>query len=224
MVRHPPSTASDKGGRMSDEESRLVEGLRGRDEEAFVALVRMHGPTMLRVARHYGLSRAVAEEVMQETWLAVLTGIGGFEGRSSFKTWLFRIHANRVFGRATKERRSVPFSALGEAEVGTDEPSVDSDRFRDEGERFAHHWTSSPQRWGELPEATLLSRETISIVERVAVSLPPAQRAVIVLRDIVGWDAAEVCEVLEITDANQRVLLHRARTKVRKALERHLSA
>jgi RNA polymerase sigma-70 factor, ECF subfamily len=207
-----------------EEESLLVDGVRAGDEDAFVELVRLHGPTMLRVARHYGLDAAVAEEVVQETWLAVLTGIEGFEGRSSFRTWLFRIHANKALARAMKERRTVPFSALGEAEVSAEEPSVDADRFRGPGERFAHHWTSSPERWAELPEAMVLSHETTSIVERTAASLPPAQRAVIVLRDIVGWDAAEVCEVLEISAGNQRVLLHRARTKVRKALERHFAS
>ena len=177
---------------------------------------------MLRVARLYVSSEAVAEEVVQETWLAVLTGIDGFEGRSSLKTWLFRILTNKAQTRAAKEGRSVPFTTLSE-ELDAAELSVEADRFRGAGERFADHWTSSPERWSELPEASLLTHETIAIVERAAASLPPAQRAVVTLRDIVGWDADEVCEVLGITATNQRVLLHRARTKVRKALERHLA-
>jgi RNA polymerase sigma-70 factor (ECF subfamily) len=205
-------------------ESQLVEALRAGDEDAFVELIRRHGGSMLRVARLYVSSRAVAEDVVQETWLAVLTGIDRFEGRSSFKTWLFQILTNRAQTRAAKERRSVPFSALIDEELAAEEPSVEADRFRGQGERFAWHWTSSPQRWAELPEARLLAHETISIVEQAAASLPPAQRAVVTLRDIVGWDADEVCQVLGISAANQRVLLHRARTKVRKALERHLEA
>jgi RNA polymerase sigma-70 factor (ECF subfamily) len=218
------STAPVGGRPRSVDESRLVEALRASDEEAFVELIRRYGGTMLRVARLYVSSRAVAEEVVQETWLAVLTGIERFEGRSSFKTWLFQILANRAHTRAAKEGRSVPFSALSEEELAAEEPSVEADHFRGHGERFAWHWTSSPPRWAELPEARLLSQETISVVEQAAASLPPAQRAVVTLRDIVGWDADEVCQVLGISAVNQRVLLHRARTKVRKALERHLAA
>jgi RNA polymerase sigma-70 factor (ECF subfamily) len=207
----------------SAEERRFVEALRAGDEDAFVQLVRLHGPTMLRIARLYASSAAVAEEVVQETWLAVLTGIGGFEGRSSFKTWLFRILTNRAKTRAATEGRSVSFTALSDDELTDAEPSVEADRFRGAAERWADHWTSSPERWSELPEPSLLSHETIAIVQQAAASLPPAQQMVVTLRDIVGWDADEVCEVLGITATNQRVLLHRGRTKVRKLLERHLS-
>jgi len=214
-VENPPTSA---------DETQLVEALRAGDEEAFVTLVRLHGPAMLRVARLYVSSRAVAEEVVQETWLGALTGIGRFEGRSTFKWWLFRILVNRARRRAVVEGRSVPFAALSEEEVGAAGFSVEADRFRGAGERWAHHWTSSPERWTELPEESLLSHETVSIVERAAESLPPAQRAVVTLRDVMGWDSDEVCEVLGITAANQRVLLHRARAKVRKALERHLES
>ena len=222
MEHHSPSSAPVGRRPASAEERRLVEALCAGDEEAFVQLVRLHGPTMLRVARLYVSSEAVAEEVVQETWLAVLTGIDGFEGRSSLKTWLFRILTNKAQTRAAKEGRSVPFTTLSE-ELDAAELSVEADRFRVAGERFADHWTSSPERWSELPEASLLTHETIAIAERAAASLPPAQRAVVTLRDMVGWDADEVCEVLGITATNQRVLLHRARTKVRKALERHLA-
>ena len=200
-----------------------MEGLRAGDEEAFLELVRVRGPSMLRVARLYVSSRAVAEEVVQETWLAVLTGIERFEGRSSFNTWLFRILSNQAKSKGVKEGRSVAFSALTDDETAAAEASVEADRFRGPTERFADHWTSSPPRWTETPEAIFLSHETISLVEHAAASLPPAQRAVITLRDINGWDANEVCDVLEISAANQRVLLHRARTKVRKALEQHFA-
>lgn len=205
-------------------EGRFVEALRAGDEQAFVALVRLHGPAMQRLAQVYVTSRAVAEEVVQETWLAVLTGIGGFEGRSSFRTWLFRILTNRAQTRAAREGRSIPFSALTEQELGAAEASVEDHHFRGTGERFADHWTSSPPRWSQLPEVSVLSHETVAVAERSVASLPPSQRAVITLRDILGWDAHEASELLSISDANQRVLLHRARATVRKALERHLAA
>jgi RNA polymerase sigma-70 factor, ECF subfamily len=224
MEHHPHSRAPVGHRPASEAESRLVEALSAGDERAFVEVVRLHAPSMLRLARLYVPSRAVAEEVVQETWLAVLAGIGRFEGRASFKTWLFRILTNRAQTSAAKEGRSVPFSALVGEEIDAAERSVEAVRFRGPGERFAYHWTSSPERWADLPEASLLSRETISIVERAAVALPPAQRAVITLRDIMGWDADEVCELLGISAASQRVLLHRARTKVRKALEQHLAS
>jgi RNA polymerase sigma-70 factor, ECF subfamily len=224
MKRHSPSTAPVGGRPASGEEGRLVAALRAGDEEAFVRLVRLHSPTMLRIAGFYVSSRAVAEEVVQETWLAVLTGIGRFEGRSSFRAWLFRILTNRAQTRGATEKRTVPFSALAAAEVDAAEPSVEADRFRSRGERFEHHWTSTPERWAELPEASALARETIAVVERVVASLPPVQRIVVTLRDIVGWEADEVCKALEISATNQRVLLHRGRTKLRKALERHLGS
>ncbi len=194
------------------------------DEGAWAQLVHNHSAAMLRLARMYVSSRPVAEEVVQETWLAVLTGIERFEGRSSLKTWLFRILTNQAQTRAVKEGRSVPFSALTAEDLGAAEPSVEPDSFRTAGERWADHWRSSPDRWTDLPEARLLARETVEFVERTAASLPAAQQAVLTLRDILGWDADEVCEVLAITAANQRVLLHRARAKVRKALETRFTA
>jgi RNA polymerase sigma-70 factor (ECF subfamily) len=224
MERHSPSTTPVERAPASTEEGRLVEALQAGDEEAFVRLYRAYGPTMLRVAQLYVSSRAVAEEVVQETWLAVLTGIKGFEGRSSFKTWLFRILKNRGQSRAASEGRSVPFATLSDEELGVAEVSVVVDRFRGAGERWPDHWTSSPDRWTQLPEASLLSHETVAMVQGVVASLPPAQQAVVTLRDIVGWNAEEVCELLEITESNQRVLLHRARAKVRKAVEHHLGA
>ena len=202
---------------LSPEDARLVEGLRAGDEAAFAALMREYGAGMLRVAQMFVSSRAVAEEVVQEAWIGVLKGIGRFEGRSSLKTWLFRIVANTAKTRGVRESRSIPFSALGEAEG---EPSVDPDRFLGSGERFPGHWAAPPQSWA--PEGELLGRETLGVIERAIEQLPPAQRAVITLRDTQGFTAEEVCNALDLTETNQRVLLHRARSKVRSALEEYM--
>ena len=223
-MERPPSAAQVESQAAGADERRIVEAISAGDEEAFVQLVHLHGATMLRVAQLYVTSRAVAEEVVQEAWLGVLVGIERFEGRSSLKTWLFRILANRAQSRAAAEGRSVPFSALSDEEVAAAELSVDRARFHGPGARWADHWTSSPKRWSELPEESALLRETVEVVERTVASLPPAQRAVVTLRDLVGWSADEVCELLEISAANQRVLLHRGRTKVRQALDRHLAS
>jgi RNA polymerase sigma-70 factor (ECF subfamily) len=205
---------------LSPQEARLVEGLRAGDEAAFAALVREHGGAMLRVAQMYVSSRAVAEEVVQEAWLGVLKGIGRFEGRSSLKTWLFRIVANTAKTRGARESRSIPLSALGGG--GEDEPSVDPDRFLGAGERFPGHWAVSPESWAGTPEARLLAQETLEVIEREIERLPPAQRAVITMRDVQGFTSEEVCNALDLTETNQRVLLHRARSKVRSALEEYM--
>ena len=206
------------------EDARVVEALRAGDEATFVRLVQEHGPTMLRVASLYVRNRAVAEEVVQEAWLGVLKGIDRFEGRSSFKTWLFRILTNTATTRAVREGRSLPFSALAAEELAADEQSVDADRFLPHGDRWANHWVSSPLRFDTLPESTLLSSETVAVAQGAIEELPDAQRAVITMRDVAGFSSEEVCEELGLTEGNQRVLLHRARTKVRSALERHLEA
>ncbi len=178
---------------------------------------------MLRVARMHVRDRQVAEEVVQETWLAVLDGIDRFEGRSSLKTWLFTILTNRAKTRATRERRTVPVSALVASEAGGSEPAVDPDRFVDAAaERFASSWSAPPAPWSTLPEDRLLSQETLTRVADAIEALPEAQREVIRLRDVEGWSAAETAAALEISDGNQRVLLHRARSKVRAALEDYL--
>jgi RNA polymerase sigma-70 factor, ECF subfamily len=204
------------------EERRLLEGLRGRDEAIYAELVRRWHPAMLRVARMYVRDRAVAEEVVQETWLAVLAGVDRFEGRSSLKTWVFRILTNRAKTRGGREARSVPFSVLGETEAG--EPAVPADRFLSSEDPQAPNGWASPPRWASLPVQRLETRETLDCIRMAIADLPDAQRTVIALRDIDGWTAAEVCEALEITDANQRVLLHRARSKVRMACEHELEA
>jgi RNA polymerase sigma-70 factor, ECF subfamily len=203
---------------LSPQDARLLEGLRAGDEAAFVALMREYGAGMLRVAMMYVSSRAVAEEVVQEAWLGVLKGIARFEGRSSLKTWLFRIVANTAKTRGMRESRSIPFSALGEG--GGDEPTVDPDRFLGSGERFPGHWGVPPQAWA--PEGRLLSQESIDVIEREIDRLPPAQRAVITMRDVQGLTPEEVCNALDLTETNQRVLLHRARAKVRGALEEYM--
>jgi RNA polymerase sigma-70 factor, ECF subfamily len=202
---------------LSTDEARLIEGLRAGDEAAFAELMREYGAGMLRVAQMFVSSRAVAEEVVQEAWLGVLKGIGRFEGRSSLKTWLFRIVANTAKTRGVREARSIPFSALGAAEG---EPAVDPDRFLGAGERFPGHWAVPPQAWA--PEGRMLGQETLEIIERELERLPPAQRAVIAMRDIQGFSSEEVCNALDLTETNQRVLLHRARSKVRAALEEYM--
>ena len=195
----------------------LVEGLRAGDEAAFAAVMRMYGRGMLRVAEMYVSSRAVAEDVVQEAWVGVLRGIGRFEGRSSLKTWLYRIVANTAKTRGVRESRSVPFSSLGD---DGDEGTVDADRFLGSGERFPRHWAVPPQAWA--PEGRLLADETLEVVERAIEKLPPAQRAVITMRDVQGFTSEEVCNALDLTETNQRVLLHRARAKVRSALEEYM--
>ena len=166
---------------------------------------------MLRVARMYVGSRAVAEEVVQEAWVAVLNGIGRFEGRSSLKTWIFRILTNIAKTRGQREGRSIPFSSL----APDDEHAVDPDRFAEDGA-----WASPPRSFG--PEERLLSDETMAVVEAAIAKLPASQAIVISMRDVDGFSAEEACNALDISETNQRVLLHRARSKVRQALEDYL--
>jgi RNA polymerase sigma-70 factor, ECF subfamily len=198
----------------------LVEALRAGDEEAFAALTREYQAALLRVAQIYVTTRAVAEEVVQETWLGVLQGIDRFEGRSSLKTWIFRILTNIAKTRAQREGRTLPFSALQRPDA-VPEPAVEADRFLPpEHERWPGHWASKPVAW---PEDRLLAAETRDRIEVAIEALPPAQRAVISLRDVEGWSAEETCNALGLSETNQRVLLHRARSKVRAALEEYLS-
>ena len=209
------------GSATSADDLELLARLRRGDEAAFTQLVeRLHGP-MLRVAMIHVGNRAVAEEVAQDAWVGVLAQLDRFEGRSSLRTWVLRIVANRARTRAVRERRTLPFSSLdGAAEPGR--PAVEPERFLPAGHRWAGHWASPPRSWGDVPEERLLSAETRAEVRRAVELLPPAQRAVITLRDVEGMTAAETCELLELTEGNQRVLLHRARSRVRRALERYL--
>jgi RNA polymerase sigma-70 factor (ECF subfamily) len=202
------------------DDAAVIAALRARDEDVFAALMREYNAMLLRVAQIYVTSRAVAEEVVQETWIGVLNGIDRFEGRSSLKTWIFRILTNIAKTRGQREGRTVPFSALERPEA-VPEAAVDPDRFLPaDHERWPGHWASKPQPW---PEERLLAGETLGIVERAIDELPPAQRAVISLRDVRGWSAEETCNALGVSETNQRVLLHRARSKVRQALEDYLS-
>lgn len=201
----------------------VVDALRAGDESAFASLIdRYHGP-LLRTALLYVPSRAVAEDVVQETWLGVLQGIDRFEARSSLKTWVFRILINRAKTRGVREGRSIAFSSLGGGGSADAEPAVDPDRFHPPGHLFAGHWSAAPGNWSETPEERLLAGEAFARVQGAVDALPSNQREVITLRDIDGCTAAEVCTMLDISDANQRVLLHRARSKVRQALEHYLS-
>ena len=208
-----------------DADAVLLEGLRAGDEAAFTELVDRYSSSMLRVARMYVPSQAVAEEVVQETWLGVLTGLERFEGRSSLKTWLFRILVNRARTRGERERRTVPFATLAGREAEGEDPAVGPERFLPaDHDRWPHHWASPPERWDESPERSLQSAETLRVVRDAIERLPPMQRLVISLRDLEGWDSEEVRNALDISETNQRVLLHRARSKVRTALEAYFTS
>ncbi len=203
---------------MSSEEQ-LLDALRAGDEGAFAALVREYHPSLVRVARIYVSTQAAAEEVAQETWLGVLNGLPRFEGRSSLKTWIFRILSNIAKTRAVRDGRTLPFSALQDP-GRVPESAVDADRFLDpEHPRWPGHWALKPEPW---PEDALLSAETRERLAEAIEALPATQRAVISLRDIEGWSSDEVRNALDLSETNQRVLLHRARSKVRAALESYL--
>jgi RNA polymerase sigma-70 factor, ECF subfamily len=205
------------------EDEALVAALCRGDADAFATLVDRHSPAMIRVAMAYVPTRAAAEEAVQETWIGVMRGIDGFEGRASLKTWIFRILTNVAMRSGARERRSMPFSALAEAE-NTGEPSVDPDRFLPaDHELFPGHWAIMPARW-PTPEEGLLAGETREVIAAAIAELPAAQRTVIALRDVEGWTSEEVCEALEISAGNQRILLHRARSRVRHAIESYYGA
>ena len=205
-------------------ERRLLQRLRGRDEAAFGELVSDRTPGLLRVARSYVSSQAVAEEVVQETWLGVLRGLDRFEGRSSMRTWIFRILINRAQTRGAGESRTIPFAAVTARELSEGLTAVDPERFPPaDHDRWLHHWAAPPRRWDTSPEDALAHSETLRLVREAIDGLPSTQRMVITMRDLEGWPSEEVCEVLGVSAANQRVLLHRARSVVRTALEEHLT-
>jgi RNA polymerase sigma-70 factor, ECF subfamily len=192
-----------------DEDADMVARLRAGEEEAFILLVARHHAAMLRLARSFVSSTAIAEEVVQDTWLGVLHGVDDFAGRSSFRTWLMRILVNRARSTGVHEHRSV---AVGDAG-----PVVDSSRFDSSGA-----WMSPPQHWVEDSDDRLLAQALSEPIQAALEGLPARQREVVVLRDVDGLSGQEVCEVLEISEANQRVLLHRGRSHLRQALESEL--
>lgn len=198
----------------------LVDALRQGDESAFAALVDQYHTAMLRLAMIFVRDRAVAEEVVQDAWLGVLRGLNRFEGRSSLKTWVFSILTNCAKTRGQREGRSLPFSAVWDADSDLDDPAVDPDRFRPADDpREPHQWVSFPRSWAAIPEEHFLAQETLAAIRAAIAALPPSQREVITLRDVEGWTSEEVCNALGVSETNQRVLLHRARTKVRRKLD-----
>jgi RNA polymerase sigma-70 factor (ECF subfamily) len=204
------------------EEIELLAALRAGDGDAFGSLIDRYHSSLLRLAMSYVATREAAEDVVQETWMAVMAGIDRFEGRSSLKTWIFRILINRAKSTGVREHRSLPFSAIDD-DGDEKEPSVDASRFQ-AGTRWTGYWSAPPQSWAGIPEERLLSAETRAVVEDAISLLPPMQRAAIVLRDVRGFSSQETCEVLGISEANQRVLLHRARSKLRARLEEYLES
>jgi RNA polymerase sigma-70 factor, ECF subfamily len=205
---------------LSPAEQRQLDALRAGDEESFRALINRHGPSMIRVALLFVRGRPTAEDVVQETWLRVIRGLPRFEGRSSLRTWIFVVLANCARERAKRDDRAIPLSEL-ERELGGPLPE-DGLMFPPDHPRWAGMWSTSVRHWEDLPEDRLLSDETVALVRGAADRLPPVQRAVLTLRDIEGWGPQEVSDLLALTDGNQRVLLHRARTAVRGRLERYL--
>jgi RNA polymerase sigma-70 factor, ECF subfamily len=209
-----------RSAQASAEDERLVAALRAGDEKAFLALVQSLNGPMLRVASVYVSSRGVAEEVVQEAWLGVLKGLSAFEGRSSLRRWVFGIVTNCARSRGVREARTTPFSAMGPSDEG--EPAVDPGRFLPpDHPRWPGHWSEPPVPWAE---DQVLNKESLALVDAAIGRLPVNQREVITLRDVLGWSSGEVCESLGISEGNQRVLLHRARSKVRAALEKHFAA
>jgi RNA polymerase sigma-70 factor (ECF subfamily) len=205
----------------ADDDAELLSALKQRDERAFVALVERYQRPLLRLALVYCRSLAIAEEIVQDTWLGMIQGIDRFEGRASLKTWLFQILVNRARTRAEREGRNVSFSSFAEEAEAPGEPAVPPERFRPIDDRWPNNWALPPHSWGESADAGLLAGETMDLVKRAIAQLPSAQQQVITLRDIEGWPAEDVCNVLMISETNQRVLLHRARSRVRGALEGH---
>jgi len=195
-----------------------LEALKAGDEDAFSALVqRFHG-SLIQLAMGYVKDRAIAEDVVQETWLTCIRSLDRFEGRSSLKTWIFGIALNIARSRGRKERRILPFASLFRREEGSAGPTVDPERFGADG-----MWKTLPEGWSNLPEARVLGQEAMTRVRQAIDALPAKPREVIVLRDVAGFDADEVCGLLSISPENQRVRLHRARAAVRKMLEDYLS-
>ncbi|MFI7587311.1 RNA polymerase sigma factor [Spongisporangium articulatum] len=204
------------------DDAQLVAALRRGEETAFAALVDRWSPAMLRIARTHVATWSAAEDTVQDTWLAVIGGLDGFEGRSSLRTWVFTILVNRARTRGTRDRRTVPWSSLSDGDDPREAGSwVDAARFRGADDPYPDHWTPSgkPVPWAETPEGSALSREAMSVLESALAALPERQQTVVRLRDVHDLTSAEVCELLDISAENQRVLLHRGRSRLRAVLE-----
>jgi RNA polymerase sigma-70 factor (ECF subfamily) len=203
------------------DEAALLAALRSGDRDAFEKLVDDLSPGLLRVAMQHTPSRAVAEEVVQDTWIAVINGIDRFEGRSSLRTWIYRILLNIARTRGKRERRTLPFSYFRRrAEEGGDEAAVEPERFQGRGGEQPGGWARPPIEWA-APEDRLATAEASQVMLEAIAALPPRQREVITMRDLQGLTAEEARNALDVSETNQRVLLHRARSKVREALERY---
>jgi RNA polymerase sigma-70 factor (ECF subfamily) len=205
-----------------DERATLAR-LRAGDETAFMDLVDRYAPAMKKLARAYVRDDATADDVVQEAWLGVLRGLDAFEGRSSLRSWIFTIVVNRAKTRGVRESRSIPFSGLADDEARRDDPSVRADRFAGPGATWPRHWVDDPAPWGDRPEERLLTRELRARIDAAIDALPPVQRSVVILRDVAGQPTPEVCNALGLTETNARVLLHRARAKIRRALDPYMT-
>lgn len=199
------------------DEADLIVALRSGDQDAFAQLVNRHTPALLRAARGYVPNHAIAEEVVQETWIALVKGVANFEGRSSLRTWLFAVMTNIAKTRGVREARD------RDALIASMGPTVDPDRFHGPGEPRAGAWKEPPVAFPDSPEGSVLGGELRDIAQRELDKLPERQRTVVTLRDMLGFDSAEVCEVLDISVANQRVLLHRGRAAIRQVLEDYVT-
>lgn len=212
---------------LSQAEREQLDALRRGDENAFRALVAQYHASLVRIAQMYVDDRDTAEQVAQDAWLALLRGLTRFEGRSSLKTWLFTIVSNLAKTRGKRDKRTVPFSSFATQNIenyerDTDDPAVPAERFYSAGDPRAGHWVTPPAAWQSDPVSHALNTELRAYLDGAVQMLPEQQRTVLTLRDIQGWSAQEVCNALGIAETNQRVLLHRARSKVRRALESYL--
>jgi RNA polymerase sigma-70 factor, ECF subfamily len=214
-----PAEPAIAGAEAGPPDQQIVAGLRAGDERTFRELFERTYPMMKRVARAYVASDAVADEVVQDTWMAILTGIERFQGRSALGTWMFSILTNQAKTHSARERRALPFSSVAPTDV--EEPVVDPDRFQKNDEAWPGHWATPPRPW-QKPERRLLSLEARDQLKRALEQLPERQRLIVVLRDVEGLSAEEVCALLELSQENQRVLLHRGRSRLRSFLEEYL--
>jgi len=217
-MRHEPAIAP---ARMAVSDEQTVAALRAGDERAFRDLFARNYPMMKRVARTYVASEAVAEEIVQETWMAIVTGIDRFEGRSALGTWIFSILTNQARTHSARERRALPFSSVAPSDA--EAPAVDPDRFQTGDDAWPGHWATPPRPW-QKPERRLLSLEARDRLKAALAELPERQRVIVGLRDVDGHSAEEVCDLLGLSQENQRVLLHRGRSRLRAVLEEYLDA